>query len=124
MRRDLELAVALLRADRAEPLALGPERVGPPLQQRLRRLGPGVGREVDVGHVDVAVDEQITHDAPDEVQAVTGGGEALGQGAGLFENRTQPLLYHGRKVATAPPLTGPGSTPPTRANQPRSHRNA
>ena len=46
--RDLVEPVALLRADRAEALALGPDRVGPPGEQPLDLGRTGVGGGVEV----------------------------------------------------------------------------
>ena len=47
VRRDLERPLAAAGADRAEALALGPDRVGPAVEQALGLGRPGVGREVD-----------------------------------------------------------------------------
>ena len=93
--RDLEGAVALPRPDRAEALALGPQCVGPSVQERLRLLGPSVGGEIDVRVLEGTVREQIADDATDEVQPVPGRGEPLGQWPRLLEDGPQPLLDHG-----------------------------
>ena len=66
--------------DRAEPLALGPHGVGPAGHDRLDLVGPGVGGEVDVAiRAVVGADEQVAHDAADQVQPVSGRVEALGE---------------------------------------------
>ena len=53
-RRDLERGAVLATADGAEPLTLQPDRVGPRPHEPLHHVGPGVGRDVDVGLLAVA----------------------------------------------------------------------
>ncbi len=72
-RRDLEPLAVLLAADRAEPLALQPHRVGPRAHRGFDRIGSGVGRDVDVDVV--AVEQGVAHAAADEVGAVPALGE-------------------------------------------------
>ena len=95
MRRDLVVAVALPAADRAEPLALQPDGVGPWPHDRLDVVGPRVGGEVEVDLGRIAPEQEVTDTAADEVDARASRPEALGQGADLVEDRLQPLGRHG-----------------------------
>ena len=90
---DLEHRVALLQADRAEPGALVPHRVGPAGHELGGALGAGVGGEVDVGGERPA-EHGVADDAAHEVEAVTGRVEPLRQRAHLVEDRAQPLRDH------------------------------
>ena len=91
---DLEAPVAAPGADRAEPLALGPGRVGPSGENRLGVVRPGVGGEVDVGPVEVEPEQQVSHDPADEVETVAGRGEPLGQRPRLVQDGPKPLGDH------------------------------
>ena len=81
----------LLAADRAEALALQPDRVGPVAHDRLDGVGAGVGRDVDVVSRAEPVEERVAHDPADEVRAMSRGlepaRERLGRGVGLQEAR-------------------------------------
>ena len=59
-------------------------------------LGRGVGREVEVGTVEVAAEQQVADDPADEVEPVPGVGEALGQRPALLEDGAHPVGDHGR----------------------------
>ena len=90
---DLEHRVGLLEADRAEPRALVPHRVGPAADQLGGLLGASVGGEVDVGGERPA-EHGVADDAADEVEAVPGRVEALRQRAHGIEHGAQPLRDH------------------------------
>ena len=91
---DLEDRVAPAGADRAERLALGPHRVGPPGQQRHRLLGAGVGGEVEVGVGAHPVEHEVAHDPAHQVDRVARVGEPLGERSDVVEHRLQPLGDH------------------------------
>src|SRR5205085_10314599 len=73
-RRDLEPLAVLLTADRAEPLALEPYRIGPTGDDLLDRVGPGRGRQVDV--IDGAVEKRVSHTPADEIRGIAVGAQA------------------------------------------------
>ena len=50
--------------------------------------------------VERAAEDGVADAAADQVQAVAGGGEALGQGGGGVEKRLQPLGDHGDNDGT------------------------
>ncbi len=87
-------------ADGPEALALGPDGVGPPRHDPLRLLGARVGREIDVAVTgeEVASHEQVANDAPDQVDAMALGGEALRERARLVEHGSQALGDHRCRV--------------------------
>ena len=73
--RDLVGAVALLGADGAKALSLGPDGIGPAAEQPLDLVRPGIGGGVEIA-VHRQVEQQISDGATDQVQAVPGSGEA------------------------------------------------
>src|SRR3954454_3638420 len=94
MRGDLEHAAVALGTDRPEPLPLRPHGVGPALEDALGLLGTRVGREVDVGPLDLAPAQEVADDAADEVEPPLGRREALGERPRRVEDGTQPLVDH------------------------------
>ena len=89
MRRDLELPWTLLASDRPEALALCPDGVGPVGHDALRLVGTRVGGEIDVARTreELAADEQIAHDATDEIEPATLGREQFGERSCRIEHR-------------------------------------
>lgn len=76
--------------DGAEPLPLGPYRLRPLPEECLDLVGPGVGGEVEVGHVVTvwrrAADDGVADRAPDQVEGVPGCAETVRQvGRGLHQ---------------------------------------
>jgi hypothetical protein len=93
---DLEGAARHPATDGPEALALQPHRLRDGAHEVLDLVGTGVGGEVVVvALLDGAPEEQVAHDAPDEVHAVAGGLEALGNRSELGEHRGEPLGDHG-----------------------------
>ena len=79
---DLEDLPPMAGPDRPEALALGPDRVGPALHERLDLIRQGVGRQVEVRlglDGGIAVEQGVADRAADEVDAVPGRREALGE---------------------------------------------
>ena len=101
-------AVALLGADRAEPLALRPHRVGPAVEAGLDRVGAGVGGEVEVEVLARVVDQQVADAATDQVQAVPGGAEPVGERRQLGEHGGEAVGDHGPARLTSHPGGRPG----------------
>jgi hypothetical protein len=93
---DLEDGVALAGPDGAEGLALGPQRVGPALQQRPDLGGVGVGGEVEVRALTHAAKHEVAHDPAHEIERIAGRAEPLGQGPDVVEDRLQPGGDHDR----------------------------
>ncbi len=94
-RGDLVSALAEFGADRAEPLTLRPQRIGPARQTGLDVVGACIGGEIEVDVVTTRVDEQVAHDATDEVQAMAGVGEARRQRRQLGEHGSEAIRDHG-----------------------------
>lgn len=103
MRGDLVDTIAvgpmLLRADRAEPLALGPDGIGPATQQQLDLVGPGVGGGVEVEQlatrgVGGGARQQVAHRAADEVEAMPGCTEAFAERRQLVEHGLETSRDH------------------------------
>ena len=102
------VAAADAAADRPEPLALAPHRVGQRRHDLEDAVGSGVGGQVDVVvAADVAPDQLVAHDAAHQVQPVTGRDEGVGQRPHLLEHGLQPLRDH------APTVVVPSSPRPT-----------
>ena len=93
---DLHAPVAPAQADRAEPLALGPHRIGPAGHDPLDLVRPGIGREIQVGRRTEPPEHGVAHDAPDQVETVPAGREQRSQLARLLDQWPQPLRYHDR----------------------------
>ena len=71
VRRDLVGPAPVGGADRPEALALGPDRVGPALEQGFDLVGQGVGRQVEVarsGRIELRVEQCVAHRAPHQVE--------------------------------------------------------
>ena len=65
-----------------------------PRSSALTSRRPGVGRQVEVELDPVGADQQVAHRAADEVQAVAGRGEPLGQRGQLVEDRGEAFGDH------------------------------
>ncbi len=76
---DLHLTTGDPGADRAEPDAHVPGRLGEAVQQREHRLGSRIGREVEVGvrRGGQAAEERVAHGPADQGQLVPGRREQL-----------------------------------------------
>ena len=76
---DLHLATGHPGADRAEPDAHVPGRLREAVEEREHRLGPRIGREVEVGlrRGGQAAEERIAHGTPDQGELVPGRREEL-----------------------------------------------
>ena len=106
-RRDLigplepALGIANLSADRAELLALGPDRVRPSVQAALDLRRASVGRQVEIEVAATRRDEQIAHGAADEVQPVSGLTEPRRERRQLAQDGRQTFGNHDRKATRA-----------------------
>ncbi len=112
------VGVDLVRPDRAELLTLGPDGVGPPFETRLDVRRTGIGGQVEVVVGPPAVDEQVTHGAADQVQAMPGRPETLGDRIELAQDGGEALGDHSTSVlgvaAAAPKHSTFAATSPER----------
>ena len=103
--------------DRAEPLALGPHRVGEIGDQGLDPGGPGIGRRVEVVLDPRPFQQVVTHHAAHEVQTVARVDETPGEGLGPFDECLEGRRQRGHRrwwrrraaattSAPGPPLVG------------------
>ena len=83
-----------LGTDRSEPLALGPDRIGPSVEAPLDVGRPGIGGQVDVEVLRSAADQQVADGPADEVQTVTRVREPLGQRRQLGEHGREAVWDH------------------------------
>jgi hypothetical protein len=88
VRRDLVLARALEAADRPEPLAGGPDGVGPAGDEALDVVGERVGGQVEVAGA-LPAQQQVPDGAAHEVGAEPLGREPVGERADLVQHRLQ-----------------------------------
>jgi hypothetical protein len=97
--RDLQAQAAPGEADRAELGAGGPGRLGPAGDDAQRLVGPGAGGEVEV--VTEPAEQGVAYRTADEVQLVTGGGEApaglVGDGGDAYELAHRSALSVGQR---------------------------
>ncbi len=90
--------VANLGADRAELLALGPDRVRPALEAPLDLGRTGVGGQVEIEVVAPRPDEQVADRAANEVQAMAGLAESCSERGQLVQHGQQTFGNHGAKA--------------------------
>jgi hypothetical protein len=94
MRRHLVHATVLGRPDRAEPLALRPDGIGPPVEAALDLVGPRVRRRVEVEVGPIVAEDQVAHGPTDEEQPVPRGAEPLRERPQLLEDGLEALRDH------------------------------
>lgn len=108
---DLERPVPDLDADRAEPFALGPDRINQRGHQPLDLRWAGIGGEVDVGPGGQLPAEQLVpHDPAHQVEPVTGRGEGLSDGLDLVEHRLHAGRDHDVTLGETPAARATRST--------------
>ena len=100
-RRDLHrlqrpVAALVAHADGAELLALGPDGIGPSVDQPLDLGRTGVGGEVEIEPRPIRPDEQVADGAAHQVEAATGGPEAGGERGELVQHRREAVGDHVR----------------------------
>ena len=125
---DLVLLVPPLAGDGAEPLALGPHRIGPARHHGLDLVGPGVGGEVQVGIVGhtgggVAGDDGVTHRAAHQIEGPVRPLEPLRQVGRGVDQGPESLGEHAAEgsaadVGCGPTWTGNEPEPAPRAARP------
>src|SRR5205814_8106576 len=113
MGRDLEELSVLAGADRAEALALQPQRVGPAPDDGLSLLGPRVGREVPLGPL--PAQDRVANRTAHEVEVLAGGLESLRDRARLVRQRREPVGDHARRWPACDAAPAAGRASPLRA---------
>ena len=112
VRGDLNPPVAPASADGAEALPLGPQSVGPALQDRFHRGRLGVGGEVQVeAGVQRQAQQGVAHHPAHQIYPVASRGEPLSQLSGFLSDRGQALQAHDNSAAAAAATSAPGPPP-------------
>jgi hypothetical protein len=95
--RDLVALAAAEGPDGPEALPLGPQRVGPPLEDGLDLVGAGVRGGVHIS-IALAPHEQVTHGAAHQVEPSARAVEPVGQRRELGQKRGEAVRNHVEKA--------------------------